>query len=502
MKRLPYFLSFMMGFLSLSQEILWIRLVSFVNFGLPQAFAFTLTFYLLGIGIGALVGRRICARSTSLYRDIVRVLVLAALFDFAAPWLYAALVHRGAETPVLAVLLVISALIKSILFPIVHQLGTDLNSPRMASSFALVYVSNILGSTLGPLVTGFFLLDVFSLQASFMLLAWLVLAVALATALVARLPAYGYAGAALLGFGLAPFALSNSLLTQVANPEFPGAINHLIENRHGVIATVEDKANGDVVLGGNTYDGRINIDLGRNSNFIDRTFVSMALHPHPRRILMIGLSGGAWARIVSAFPEVRQVDVIEINPGYIELMRHYPEVEPVLRDPRIRIEIDDGRRWLKRHPDETYDVIIMNTTYHWRAYSTNLVSDTFLAEVKKHLNPGGLLSYNATGSGDIVKTAATVFQHAYRYSNFELAGDVDFRTEWPNLRGRIEPALKALTRRAAPSANEQARLGEIDRARLFMVTELEQESGRVLEVVTEQNMITEFKYGRSFLHSD
>jgi spermidine synthase len=502
MKKLPHFLSFMMGFLSLSQEILWIRLVSFVNFGMPQAFAFTLTFYLLGIGLGALVGRKICAKSTSLYRDIVRVLLISALFDFAAPWLYAASVHRGAEVPLLAMLLVISALIKSILFPIVHQLGTDANGARIASSFARVYVSNILGSTLGPLVTGFFLLDLLPLQTSFMLLAWLVLAVAFATAVIARLPPYGYAGAALLAFGLAPFALSNSLLTMVANPAFPGAIDNLIENRNGVIGTVKDSENGDVVLGGNTYDGRINIDLGRNSNFIDRTFVSMALHPHPRRILMIGLSGGAWARIVSAYPDVKQVDVVEINPGYIELIRRYPEVEPVLRDPRFKIQIDDGRRWLKRHPDEKYDVVIMNTTYHWRAYTTNLVSDTFLAELRKHLNPGGLLSYNSTGSNDIVKTASLVFKHAYRYSNFVIASDVDFRAEWPNLHGRIAHALMALNRRATLTEMEEERLDDIDHAKIFTVSELEKESGRPLEIVTEQNMITEFKYGRSFLHSD
>lgn len=499
MKRLPYFLSFMMGFLSLSQEILWIRLVSFVNFGMPQAFAFTLAFYLVGIGVGALVGRRICARSTNLYRDIVLVLVLAAVFDFAAPWLYARAVHGAAEIWVLGLLLIVSALIKSILFPIVHQLGTDVDSPRLATSFAWVYVSNIIGSTLGPLVTGFFLLDVLPLQASFMLLAWLVLAVAFVAARTARLRGLGNAVAALLVIGIASLTLPNDLLKLVSTTDYGSTVRHQIENRSGVITTVADPQKGDVVLGGNVYDGRINIDLGRNTNFIDRTFVSMALHPEPRRVLMIGLSGGAWARIVSAYPAVREVDVVEINPGYIELIKRYPEVEPVLRDPRFKIHIDDGRRWLKRHPERKYDVIIMNTTFHWRAYSTNLVSNGFLGEVKKHLNQGGVVSYNSTGSNDIVKTAAAVFSHAYRYSNFVIASDTDFRREWPNLRGRIETALRTLNQRDATTEQEDERLDEIDHAKVYGVQELEAETGRPLEVVTEQNMLTEFKYGRSFL---
>ena len=53
------FLSFCVGFLSLSQEILWVRLFGFTNESLPQAFAFVLTMYLLGIAFGAMIGRGI-----------------------------------------------------------------------------------------------------------------------------------------------------------------------------------------------------------------------------------------------------------------------------------------------------------------------------------------------------------------------------------------------------------------------------------------------------------
>ena len=86
------------------------------------------------------------------------------------------------------------------------------------------------------------------------------------------------------------------------------------------------------------------------------------------------MSTGAWIRAVQGFPGVEAIDVVEINPAYVELTRAYPTLAPLLDDPRVHIHIDDGRRWLKRNPDARYDLIIQNTTYHWRANAGNLLS--------------------------------------------------------------------------------------------------------------------------------
>ena len=49
MTRLAWLLSFGAGFLSLSQEILWVRLVGFLQQGVPQAFSWVLGLYLLSL---------------------------------------------------------------------------------------------------------------------------------------------------------------------------------------------------------------------------------------------------------------------------------------------------------------------------------------------------------------------------------------------------------------------------------------------------------------------
>lgn len=57
------FLSFASGFLSLSLEVIYIRLFGFYSGGLPQVFAFTLALFLLAIALGALYGKDICSKS-------------------------------------------------------------------------------------------------------------------------------------------------------------------------------------------------------------------------------------------------------------------------------------------------------------------------------------------------------------------------------------------------------------------------------------------------------
>ena len=63
MKKIAIFTSFIIGFLSLGQEVLWIRVLSFAGHSVPHAFAYTLFLYLLGIAIGAFFGKKICQKN-------------------------------------------------------------------------------------------------------------------------------------------------------------------------------------------------------------------------------------------------------------------------------------------------------------------------------------------------------------------------------------------------------------------------------------------------------
>jgi hypothetical protein len=98
-------------------------------------------------------------------------------------------------------------------------------------------------------------------------------------------------------------------------------------------------------------------------------------------------------------------------------------VASVLRNPKVDIVIDDGRRWLVRNPDRKFDVVVMNTSYHWRAHMSNLLSVEFLQLIRKHLNPGGVHYYNTTDSSEAQRTGATVFPYSLRVGSFIAVSD-------------------------------------------------------------------------------
>ena len=105
-----------------------------------------------------------------------------------------------------------------------------------------------------------------------------------------------------------------------------------------------------------------------NSNDINRVLVLAALRPNPKRVLMLGLSIGTWNYLITGFPGVQQIDVVEINPGYIDMIQDYAEQRKGLADPRVKLTIADGRKFLRAVPESTYDLVVMNTTFHWRSY--------------------------------------------------------------------------------------------------------------------------------------
>ena len=157
----------------------------------------------------------------------------------------------------------------------------------------------------------------------------------------------------------------------------------------------------------------------------------------------------------------------------------------------MTIHIDDGRRWLNRNPDVKFDLILQNTTYHWRSHITNLLSEEYLRLCKSHLNPGGVIYYNTTGSDEVPFTAARVFKHVVRYSNFIAAGDSPFDLTRDQVRDNL---LKFVGRRGAVFAGPGRRelLDELA-ATEFPDQGPAMRSRRDLLTITDDNMATEYK---------
>ena len=491
MRMFAIMLSCCIGFVSLSHEILWVRLISFHLKGVPEAFSLVLCVYLFAIAVGAALGKRLTAGDHDLIAQSSRMLLYAALTD-GLVLLYRSEWSRWA-LPFFLFIMFGGAMWKSALFPIVHHLGASTSLESQGRSVSTVYFFNILGSTLGPLVTGYVALDRIGLQQGFLLIVVMDLLLFSACSLVLRSPLRTLL-AATSGSLIAILFWNSPILL----PALIGSkTNHIIENRQGIVHVVAADGLGDTVFGGNVYDGRINTSLVKNANGVHRAYILAALQPAPKRVLVIGLSGGSWTKIISMFPGVERIDAVEINPGYLGLISSYKEVAGILRDPRLHVHIDDGRRWIRRHPDERYDLIVMNTTFHWRDHTTNLLSLQFLTMLRGHMRDKAILEFNATGSMDAFRTAVAVFAHAYLYDNVIIAGQYDVRKNLEEGPKRVKPLIDAENSGSMSHRHEVRHAVE----RMFAIpfktfSEIQGISKRPYEIITDQNMITEFKYGR------
>ena len=490
-------LSFSVGFLSLSQEILWVRLVSFATGGLPQAFGYVLGSFLVGIALGAIVGKRFCERSSDLLRDAGLVLVFAGLVDLALPWLaiQSLDVPQPAHLVGLAFFIATSAFLKSILFPIAHHLGTVIDGDKVGISVSRVYFANILGATTGPLITGLLLLQWLSLQANFVAVGLLTAAAGLAC--LARswnpskllLPAAPVAAAAVL-------ALQFPLVANLIQREHPerGPINFVLQNRYGIVHTRASKQGGDWVFGGNTYDGRVNTDLLVDSNGIRRVYLLAALHPQPRNVLQIGLGSGSWMEVLAGFRGLESLDVVEINPGYAQLVERYPGVRAAEALPEVHLNWDDGRKWLDQHPQRRFDLIVVNTTFYWRAYTTMLLSKEFMALARSRLAPGGILAFNSTGSADAFATARAVFPNVYSSETFVIASNRPLAVDLGTALDRLADIRLPTGERVDVSDPRMVQkiASMVARFQPYEPTVAEAANSTI---ITDQNMVTEYRHG-------
>jgi len=432
-------LAVLAGAVSLSQEILWVRVVTFMTGGVPEAFGYTLGSFLIGIAAGAVAGRRACVLRSDGCTDgrmdgaaVAGWMLLASALLFLvslplAGWLAA----RELDVFVF-VLIALTAAASGGVFPIVCGLVSGAGGAGRAVSW--VYLCNIIGATAGSLLTGFVLLDLLPLQGA--TIAVVVAGAGAAAFAFLAAPARRYGGM-LLCSGVALVAL------MAGAPLFAGFLESLqyqrdlprdqpfklvLQNRHGIITIDRAQLPGgaDVIYGGGIYDGKFAVDPC-SPNGIYRCYMIAALHSEPNSVLEIGLSSGSWTAALLRHEAVQDMQVVEINPDYVEAMRGYPENAALLDDPRVDIHIDDGRRWLGLQPDSVaFDLILMNTSFHWRSYVTGLLSVDFLRLCKRRLKPGGVMFYNTTGSDDVVRTAAEVFEHVTMVGNFVAVSDRPF----------------------------------------------------------------------------
>lgn len=412
------------GFAALAYEVVLTRVLILVYGSSVYSFSVVLTGFLIGIGVGSLLGARWIDRATDLSLAIGAlqaligggILITTPLYD-RLPELFLAVFRAtkgewaglvSLEFAVTLGLLLIPTTAMGAMFPAASRVAA-LRTAGLARAVGNAYSVNAAGSVLGAFAGGFLLIPWLGLQRSLLVLA--VVNLGMAAALVwrsgwgkprhRRAVAAGLGAAPILALSLLPgwdvrllnsgayvYAPDYDLLSQGGGLREGMQRYSLRYYREGVTATVS-------VFQGQYLFMRVNgkTDAGDSpDNLTQRLLahVPLLLHRDPKDVLVIGLGSGITLGSALRHPIVR-ADTVEIAPEVVEASRFFERANGnALADPRSHLLLLDGRTWLTAGP-RSYDVIISEPSNPWQTGNANLFTLEHYRAARARLRPGGIL---------------------------------------------------------------------------------------------------------------
>jgi predicted membrane-bound spermidine synthase len=407
------------GFIALSLEVLWFRVVEVAVKATAFTFGTVLAIYLAGLASGSLLGVRLvrglrqplrafllCQCALLLWAGAA-VLLLGRLpadtpglawylgywtepqgFRLGSEWDAGVLARLYLALPVLTY--GPPTFLMGLSFAILQRAVHD-DPRRSGLRVGLLQAANIAGCVAGSLLTG--LVGLRFLGTTGSLRALLVVGVGFALLGLARTGSRGLfaaGAAALLGVALL-LPPPERLWLRLHGLRGPG---YFAEDAAGVVAlTPEHNPPGGWRM---SVNGRSISTLPFGGLHSHLGAVPAVMHPAPRRVAVIGLGSGDTAWAAGLRPETESIRVFEICAPQLGLLRRLAEDDPspqlrrFLRDRRFEFVFGDGRNALERS-DERFDVIETDALHPQSAGSGNVYSLEFFRACSRRLNRSGLM---------------------------------------------------------------------------------------------------------------
>ena len=120
--------------------------------------------------------------------------------------------------------------------------------------------------------------------------------------------------------------------------------------------------------------------------------VPMAVHPHVKKVLVIGGGDGGVARELGYYDEIEQIDVVEPDRVFVEVCKEFfPDNACGLSDERVTVYYEDGLKFLRMKHDE-YDLII-NDAIDPLGHTAGLFTKEFYGNCFRALKDDGIMVY-------------------------------------------------------------------------------------------------------------
>jgi spermidine synthase len=419
--RMVYVVIAMSGFTALSAQVLWTRLLSLLFGATVYTFSLILAVFLFGLGIGSSVGSALARGGVS-----PRVLLgwCQMLLAFALAWAAYMLSNSLPFWPINPALatepvfnfqldivrcmwvVLPGAILWGASFPLalaaVAEGGQD--PGRLVGG---VYAANTVGAIVGSVATALLfvtwigtqeaqmMLIVVSAIGALMMLApvvagetgqsrlqWVGTVVLVSATFAAGLAARGvppvsdllvaYGRYAVTWIGLSDIIyVGEGLNAFVAVTQMPNGVR----NYHNA---------GKVQASSEPQDMRLQRMLGHMTHLIPA---------NPTNALVIGCGAGVTAGAVAIGPTVQHVTIAEIEPLVPQVISTYfaEHNYDVVNNPKVEIHLDDARHYLLT-TDKMFDAITSDPLDPWVKGAANLYTREFFELVKRHLNPGGVVT--------------------------------------------------------------------------------------------------------------
>jgi spermidine synthase len=117
------------------------------------------------------------------------------------------------------------------------------------------------------------------------------------------------------------------------------------------------------------------------------------VHTGPRSVLIVGFGAGVTAGTFVVHPEIQRIVICELERLIPPAATKYfsRENHNVLNDKRTEIHYDDARHFILT-TNEKFDVITSDPIHPWVKGTATLYSKEYFELVKRHLNPGGVVT--------------------------------------------------------------------------------------------------------------
>jgi spermidine synthase len=461
------------GFIALSLEIFWFRMISIMAKTVSFTFATLLSLYLFGLAAGIflgiwLVNRHMNPRNAffglqagiTLYAGLSVSLLTRFLgesgflsstwvylgmddtFNFA-PSLFSVVNHllslkpvpgnvRGFAGDLLFIyfgipffLLGPPTLMMGMSFPFLQRIVQN-DTNLIGKRVGWLQAANILGCTLGTTVTSWvFLRFLFSSGALKTLIVSGTLFLLLA---LHDLPikhrfrkAAVFCGALFLISSLLYFTPDAPNLWAKLHGTMPEKII-LGEDGTGLTVLKEDETNGNrTVL---YVDGVPHSYLPYGGTHTLLGLLPALIHHNPKEVAVIGLASGDTAYSMGCREETEEITCFEIiapqiaNLRALDQRRNYPGLRSLLSDSRLKLELTDGRAAIMRKK-KRFDIIEADALFPYSSYAGNLYSLEYFMLMRDRLKSGGLVA-NWTPTPRIVRTFVKVFPYVLAFEGLPI----------------------------------------------------------------------------------